>query len=257
MGQSEAGSDVHDLLLDAVLATGALLLASGASTSRVIATSRACAQALRAERIEVSVSSLTVTVTLRHDGCERSASRKAAHHGVSLSAIDAVLALVEDLERGRVDLGGYLPALAAIAGRKPAWSRPAIVAAVAVACGTLAGLAGGDALAMLAATAGAALGKMLQFAILGLHRPPAAAAVAAAFVAGWTSAFLAHWSATPTPAVAAAILFLVPGVPLVNGVADLLEGHPLNGVARLASAGVIVLAMAVGLTLATRTGVWS
>lgn len=250
-------SDDGSAVLDAALATAVLLLGSGASTGRVIHAARCAALALGAERVDVSVSSLTVTVTVRHDGEERSASRKAAHLGVSLASVDAVLALVEGLERGRVARADFTTALAAIADRKPAWSRLAITVAVAIACGTLAGLAGGDALAMVAATAGAALGKSVQFAILGAHRPPAAAAVAAAFTAGWVAAVIGHWSATQTPAVASSVLFLVPGVPLVNGVADLLEGHPLNGIARLASASVIVLAMAVGLTLAARLGVWA
>lgn len=253
--EAQSPSGIHDVVLDAALATGALLLSCGASTGRVIAATRTCALALGGERAEVSVSSLTVTVTLRHAGFDRSASRKAAHLGVNLATVDALLGEIAALESGRRSAADYLAQLAVIAARPPAWSRPAIVCAVAIACGTLAGLAGGDALAMLAATAGAALGKSAQFGILSLHRPPAAAAVTAAFVAGWISALVAIWSGTPTPAVASSVLFLVPGVPLVNGVSDLLEGHPVNGLARLTNAAIIVLAMAVGLTLAAHLAV--
>lgn len=244
-----------DSVLDAALAVGALLLACGASTERIIGSTHDCALALGIGQAEVSVSSLTVTVTLRHPGGERSGSRKAAHIGVALATVDAVLLEIAALRDGRSPAEGFPARLAAIAARPPAWSRPAVVVAVAIACGALAGLAGGDLMAILAATAGAAVGKTVQFAILAWHRPPAAAATAAALVSGWLAALVALPSATPAAAVASSVLFLVPGVPLVNGVADLLKGHPVNGLARLANAAVTVLAMAVGLAIAAHLAV--
>ena len=44
------------------------------------------------------------------------------------------------------------------------------------------------------------------------------------------------------------VLFLVPGVPLINGVVDILEGHMLNGFARLANAALLIVCIAVGLS---------
>jgi uncharacterized membrane protein YjjP (DUF1212 family) len=53
-----------------------------------------------------------------------------------------------------------------------------------------------------------------------------------------------------TPALAASTLFLVPGVPMLNGTADLLTAHYLNGVVKLAMSAVIIASAAVGLTAA-------
>ena len=51
-------------------------------------------------------------------------------------------------------------------------------------------------------------------------------------------------------ALAASALFLVPGVPMLNGTADLLTTHYLNGLVKLAMSAVIVASAAVGLTVA-------
>lgn len=43
-------------------------------------------------------------------------------------------------------------------------------------------------------------------------------------------------------------LFLVPGVPLINGVIDIMEGHVLMGVSRLVNAMLLIVCIAVGLS---------
>lgn len=49
-------------------------------------------------------------------------------------------------------------------------------------------------------------------------------------------------------AVATSVLFMVPGVPLITGVIDILENHTLIGFARLIRALLIVICLAVGLS---------
>ena len=49
-------------------------------------------------------------------------------------------------------------------------------------------------------------------------------------------------------ALATSVLFLIPGVPLINGVIDIVEGHVLNGIARLASALMLIICIAIGLS---------
>ena len=44
------------------------------------------------------------------------------------------------------------------------------------------------------------------------------------------------------------MLYLIPGVPLINGVIDIVEGHVLNGIARLTSALMLIVCIAVGLS---------
>jgi uncharacterized membrane protein YjjP (DUF1212 family) len=56
--------------------------------------------------------------------------------------------------------------------------------------------------------------------------------------------------AHPQTALATSILFLVPGVPLINSFTDLMDSNILNGLVRFTTGVMIVLAMTIGLFLA-------
>lgn len=56
--------------------------------------------------------------------------------------------------------------------------------------------------------------------------------------------------ANPQTALATSILFLVPGVPLINSFTDLLDNNIINGMVRFTTGLMIVLAMAIGLFMA-------
>lgn len=61
---------------------------------------------------------------------------------------------------------------------------------------------------------------------------------------------------TSATAVATSVLYLIPGVPLINGIIDIVEGHTLSGVSRLIQGGLIVLSISSGMaiTLLLTTG---
>ena len=49
-------------------------------------------------------------------------------------------------------------------------------------------------------------------------------------------------------AIATSVLYLVPGVPLINGVIDIVEGHVLIGFSRLTEAALLIMCIAIGLS---------
>jgi len=49
-------------------------------------------------------------------------------------------------------------------------------------------------------------------------------------------------------ALATSVLFLVPGVPLINGIVDIVEGHILIGISRLVNAALLIFCIAMGLS---------
>ncbi len=72
------------------------------------------------------------------------------------------------------------------------------------------------------------------------------------FIASVTASFgiLYNIGTNPQTALATSILFLVPGVALINSFHDLLENNVLNGMVRFTTGLMTVLAMAIGLFLA-------
>ena len=51
---------------------------------------------------------------------------------------------------------------------------------------------------------------------------------------------------TPDVALATSVLFLIPGVPMINSILDILEGHVLAGTSRLINAANLIICIAIG-----------
>ena len=62
---------------------------------------------------------------------------------------------------------------------------------------------------------------------------------------------------TPQTALGVSVLFLIPGIPLINAMHDILDGHALMGIARAVQASVLIVCIAIGLSLTMMLlGVW-
>ena len=72
--------------------------------------------------------------------------------------------------------------------------------------------------------------------------------IASSFAASMYASVALMFDTTSEVALATSVLFLIPGVPLINGVIDIVEGHVLNGIARLASALMLIICIAIGLS---------
>lgn len=83
--------------------------------------------------------------------------------------------------------------------------------------------------------------------------------IVAAFAASLTAAPAVIWQlgTTPQTALGVSVLFLIPGIPLINAMHDILDGHVLMGVARAIQASVLIVCIAIGLSLTMLLlGVW-
>lgn len=72
--------------------------------------------------------------------------------------------------------------------------------------------------------------------------------IASAFVASLCASTSLIFNTTSEIALATSVLFLIPGVPLINGVIDIVEGYILTGFARLADAVMLIVCIAIGLS---------
>ena len=69
-----------------------------------------------------------------------------------------------------------------------------------------------------------------------------------AFVTSLCASSALIFDSTAEIAIATSVLYLIPGVPLINGVIDILEGHTLTGGSRLIQAFLLVICIAIGLS---------
>ena len=71
--------------------------------------------------------------------------------------------------------------------------------------------------------------------------------IVSAFVSSLCASTSLIFDTTSEIALATSVLYLVPGVPLINGVIDIVEGYVLTGFARLTEAALLIINIAIGL----------
>lgn len=135
--------------------------------------------------------------------------------------------------------------------RKRHYTYWVIALAVGFSCACLCLVAGGNIMDAIMAFGGASVGSVTRFYILKKQFNQFLSLIIAAFVttmiAGMDTIFALGKS--PEMALATAVLYLVPGVPLINSVIDLLEGYYSASIARSLFAASILTCIAVGMTL--------
>ena len=72
--------------------------------------------------------------------------------------------------------------------------------------------------------------------------------IISAFMASLCASVALRFDCTAETALATSVLYLVPGVPLINGVIDIVEGHILIGFSRLINALLLIICIAIGLS---------
>jgi uncharacterized membrane protein YjjP (DUF1212 family) len=68
------------------------------------------------------------------------------------------------------------------------------------------------------------------------------------FTASMIASSAIFFNTTADIAITTSVLYLIPGVPLIHGVIDIVEGYILCGFARLAKAMLIIFCIAMGLS---------
>lgn len=110
-------------------------------------------------------------------------------------------------------------------------------------------LFGGDWCSMAVVLAATLVGMYLKQRMLATSLNHYIVFIVSAFVASLcASSALFLGTATSDIALATSTLYLVPGVPLINGVIDVVEGHTLTGFGRLIQAALLIVCIAIGLS---------
>lgn len=253
-GQNEVDREILEATLQTAIEAGVRVQMSGGYTSRVYDTMEAIAKGLGAEQVEGSVSSVVVGLTVHRAGWSRTAFRRTPRIGINFSELSALSQLTKQAPHLAPDeIRQRLTAIESLERRYPlALILPMLGASTA----SFAALFGADAVGIVLAGLGGLAGAWLRHELAGRHYKPFIFCLAAAFLSTGIVLLGSGWTETSSDAVAACVLYLVPGVPLLNGTADLLSGHYLNGVVRLVMGLVIVLGSAVGVGLALGLAGW-
>ena len=234
--------------LDLLLRTGQLLVESAADTNRIMRNMKRTAAflGLPEEHLHIYVQFNMLMVNLSDNEHSFTKFQRCDKHGINMTTISLISKLSWKAIREDYSIERYAEELEAIA------SRPRNYTPVQVAIGT--GFCiqfGCDWTAFFYASFAAAIGMYLRGLMLrkGLNNYMGIAVAAfISTVIAWATTYLpSSWTDTPLHPLLACALFIVPGVPLINFVDDMLDNYIQVGLTRAINTFLMIVAMSFGI----------
>jgi len=234
-----------DLLLDVC----SLMMSSGANTKRVIDSINRFAQVLNLKS-HALISHKSIIMTLIDLDTKESYTvvTQIPRHGVNYTVVSDISRASWVAVNHKWSFEKLYNRIQEIKGKKryPLWVE---LITVSLAGAGFAKIFGGDYLTMLVAFVatfvGFAVSKIAHYRNINTYVRTYIASLSASLIA--SLAILFEIGGNPEVALATSILFLVPGVQLINSFNDLYNNHILNGMVRFISGFMIVLAIGLGM----------
>lgn len=247
----------HRAATDLCLQAGIMLLQHGVESAVVESITRRAGAALALDRVDVAIMANAITVTSYAGPHSMTRVRRNEDRGVNMHVAMEVQRATLALEAGEIDGSEFATRLGKI---KPFhYPRWVVVLAIGLSCACFARLANGDWTACAFAFLGGGAAMLTRQVFAHFHFNPIVGFFAAAFVATsvCAQAMLHSAGLTPKIGMAASVLLLVPGFPLINGVSDTVKGYVNTGISRISIALLLSLGTCGGIVLAMSIwGAW-
>lgn len=258
--------------LDLLLRTGKILVESSADTSRIVRNMKRTAAylGLPENELHVHITYNMLMVNLSDEEHSFSKFQRCDKHGINMDAISAVSKLSWRAISQDYSLEKYEEELEKIIHRERNYTIWQVAIGAGFACGGFCIQFGCDWPAFFYASIAAILGFRLRAKLNSIGSNSYANIAIAAFFStllAWLSTFISaptveamlpDWlipithSDTPWHPLMACALFIVPGVPLINFVNDMLDNNIEVGIVRAVNTLLMVAAMAFGIAIAIK-----
>lgn len=237
---------------DLILDIGTYLLASGAHCGRISSNIGRLASAWGFDvDMNPTFKGLFVTVKDQSNPDNTVTCYKSSPpHNVHLAVLTEVSRLSWKMQEENMSIKDVEEAFGIIK-RKRHYNEFLIALAVGFSCAGLCLFSFGDEINALVALVAAFVGSMTRAFVSKKRFNPMIAIGIAAFITTVITGFgrLYNIGSHPEAAMATAVLYLIPGVPLINCVIDLIEGYLSSAINRALFGGFILLSIAAGMTL--------
>jgi uncharacterized membrane protein YjjP (DUF1212 family) len=230
------------------------LLECGASATLIHEEASAAARAFGCDSVEIYCQHAAIIVTLQRHHFFSVQMGKVGEHGVNFRRLEAVRRIVRRIQRSELDCAAAQVALDNIHRTTPSYPAWVVCLCTGLACSAFGRLLGMDWVSFFPVLIGSAIGQWIRralstrkqnvFIICGL------VSFVSAFLAGLGARLLG--GSHPEITTAAAVLLLVPGVPVLNTQTDVIEGKPNLAAARGLRVFYLLLFMTLGLIAAQR-----
>ena len=236
---------------------GRMLLEYGAETRQIEQTIQRLGVALGADRVELSLAFSSIVLTTLYQGRCVTTTRRVTHHAINMSIVADLVRICIMSEKGLLtidDVGKRLDAI-----KPKPYPKPLLITMVGLSCASFS-LIFGASLAVAAITFIASAAAMALRIFMHKQRfSPLVIVPAVAFVATLVAFSATYFNVGQHPelAMAASVLLLIPGFPLVNAVSDMVKGYIIMGIARWGTATLITMSAVLGIVAAVSfTDTW-
>lgn len=236
-----------------LLTVGQLLLENGASADRVVRDMKRVAafMGISEEKFHLHIMYTTLMLNISDEHQSHTSFRKCNKHGVDLRIISAVSRLTWRALREHYTLDEFKQTLKIIAERPRYYNHFMTALVSGIGCSGACVLFGCDINAAIYTLLSAMLGKFVQMRCSHWGFNEYVGIAFAAFTAT-VAAYFAHYLPTTTPwhPIIACSIFLVPGIPIINGLTDMLNTFLFSGMAQFLRTSLIVGGMTFGIVFA-------
>jgi uncharacterized membrane protein YjjP (DUF1212 family) len=239
---------------------GQMLLAHGAESTLVADIIYRMGVACGMDEVEVALNANSLVVTTVYQEHCVTTARRCQDRGINMRVVTQIQRVCIMMEKGVID---YLLAQKKLSQITPKrYNRWLVAFMIGLSCAAFSRLSGGDWAVFAATFVASAIGMTVRLEIAHRQFNPLLNFAVSAFVTSLISAqaVLYHWGNNPTLVMACSVLMFVPGVPLINSVADMLKGYANTGIARFMIASLLTLSICLGIVAAvfvTGVGGWS
>lgn len=234
-----------------LLEVGNLLMCSGANTARVRITINRIADALN-YKVSLFITHRALMLTISDDEEEKflSSLKRIAPHGANFKIISAISQLSYRIEQESMTIESIQQEVVRIS-RLPHYPRLLILFSVGLASAAFCKLFGGDYFEMLVAFVASFCGIYIRQQSARAHYNQYLTIFFASLVASFIAGSVAHFypRVLLEHAFVASVLFLIPGVPLINTFSDMIDGNILNGILRGVHGLLVALAITMGMLI--------
>jgi len=233
----------------AVLA-GQLLHQHGAESRLIEQTAQRLGLALGAESVELSVSPDAIVITSIYNGHCITTTRRCYDRGINMQMVCDVQRICVMAEKQLLDIRDVKKRLKRLKPFKH--NRWLVVLMIGFSCGSFSHFFGGDTAVYWTTFVASSLAMVLRQELAHRHHNPFVNFASAAFLATIITSLGVIYDVGENPkiAMAASVLLLVPGFPLINAVSDMLKGHINMGIARWVFATLLAISVSIGIVAA-------
>jgi len=244
----EKVKEVEEMLLD----VGTLLMSNGASTGRVRTTVNRIAEALGYDvELLITSRSLMLTVTEENGSDYTSSVRRTPPHGVNFRLVSGISRMSWRIIEDNLNVEQINQEIIRLTSLSH-YPRLIVLTFVSLAGASFCRLFGGQGMELVVTFVATFFGLFIRQEAIKKRFNPYLAIVFASFAASMVAGLSVKLGIGDASehALSTSVLFLIPGVPLINSLTDLIDGNTLNGIVRGVNGFIMAFAIALGLMFA-------